>query len=149
MSENPTNNNANGQPTDYWQEREHWRQQRRELREQRHAWRHHGSGAWIGGAILILLGLVFLLQNTGIFFLNNWWALFILIPAFGSFASAYEMYQSNGHRYTHSVRWTFIAGVFFTLLAASFMFNVAAGLFLPLVLIMVGIALLVNFVTPQ
>ena len=105
----------------------------------------HGSG----GGVLILLGLIFLFQNMGIFILHNWWALFILIPAFGSYSSAYGIYQSNGRRFTYAVRGAVIGGVFFTLLAAAFLFGVSAGLFWPLVLILAGVALLVNFVTPQ
>ena len=148
MTENQTNNNPNGQPAEYWDERERWHAQRREWRAERHAWRHT-NGAWIGGGVLILLGLIFLLQNTGIFFLHNWWALFILIPAFGSYSSAYGIYQSNGRRFTHAVRGAFIGGVFFTLLTAAFLFGVSAGLFWPLILILAGVALLMNFVMPQ
>ena len=149
MSENQVNNNnPNGQPVNYLDEREQWRAQRRAAREERHAFRHT-NGAWIGGAILILLGLIFLLQNTGIYILHNWWALFILIPAFGSYATAYGIYRSNGNRLTYAVRGSLIGGVFFTLLAGAFLFEIAAGLFWPLILIVVGVALLVNFVSPQ
>jgi hypothetical protein len=42
--------------------------------------RHRGSG-WIWGLGLVALGVIFLLQNFGIFIMNNWWAIFILIPA--------------------------------------------------------------------
>ena len=148
MSESQLNNNQSSQPVDYWDERERWRAERREWRQQRRAWKHTG-GAWIGGGILILLGLIFLLQNMGIYFLQNWWALFILIPAFASFSSAYGIYQSNGHRFTHAVRGAAIGGVFFTLLTAAFLFGLSAGLFWPLVLILGGVSLLVNFVTPE
>ncbi|HMN62375.1 MAG TPA: hypothetical protein PJ988_18560 [Anaerolinea sp.] len=40
------------------------------------------------GVILILLGGLFLLQQYTHFDFRNWWALFILIPAFGAFTSA-------------------------------------------------------------
>jgi hypothetical protein len=148
MSESQLNNNQSSQPGDYWDERERWRAERREWRQQRRAWKHT-NGAWIGGGILILLGLIFLLQNMGIYFLHNWWALFILIPAFTSFSSAYGIYQSNGHRFTYAVRGAAIGGVFFTLLTAAFLFDLSASLFWPLVLILGGVSLLVNFVTPE
>jgi uncharacterized membrane protein len=67
-----------------WREQRHAEcQARREAHRQRHAGRPYG---WIGGAILILLGGVFLLQNLNIPFLANWWALFILLPAFRGFS---------------------------------------------------------------
>mgnify|MGYP001316381740 CR=1 FL=1 len=45
-------------------------------------------GGWIGGAILIFIGTVFLLKNFGFPFPENWWAVFILIPAVAAFAGA-------------------------------------------------------------
>jgi len=49
---------------------------------------HGGSGGLIIGGALIVFGLIIMLQNMGLMYLQNWWALFILIPAFGSFAAA-------------------------------------------------------------
>jgi hypothetical protein len=43
------------------------------------------SNGWFGVA-LIALGMLFLVQNYLGYELRNWWALFILIPAIGSFA---------------------------------------------------------------
>ncbi len=40
-----------------------------------------GPGIWIAAAILIGVGVVFLLQNPGYAIPGNWWALFLLIPA--------------------------------------------------------------------
>jgi hypothetical protein len=147
MTENQTNNQV-VQPPAYMDEREAWREQRRAMREERRAARP-GNGAWIGGAILVLLGLVFLAQNTGLFILHNWWALFILIPAFGSYAAAYGIYRGNGNHLSYAVRGTLIGGIFFTLLSAAFLFDVAAGLFWPLLLIVLGVSLLLNYAFPQ
>ncbi len=152
MTENQVNNNGVEQPQGVVDEREQWRAQRRAWREERREARRAnrpGTGAWIGGAILIFLGLVFLAQNTGLFILHNWWAVFILIPALGAYASAYAMYRSNGYRFTYAVRGSLFGGIFFTLLALGFLFGVAAGLFWPLLLILAGVALLVNFALPQ
>ena len=146
---NPQNSNVQPvQPTDYFDTREERRAQRREWREERRANRR-GTGAWIGGAVLIALGLIFLLQNTGLFVLHNWWALFILIPAIGSFGATYTMYRNNSNRLTYPARGSLIAGVVFTLIAAAFLFDVNFGLFWPGLLILVGIGLLLNFVLPS
>lgn len=39
-------------------------------------------GTWIPGIVLIGLGLIFLVQEYFGYQIHNWWALFILIPAF-------------------------------------------------------------------
>jgi cation transport ATPase len=130
-----------------------WREQRRaehmarhEERMQRHAGRHYGG--WIGGAILILLGVVFLLHNLGIPFLENWWALFILIPAFWCFVGAWEIYQANGHL-TRRGGSSLTMGILLTLLAAVFLFNVTFGLYWPVLLIVGGLVLLGTGLLPE
>ena len=72
MNENTTNNPVNENPSqpmpgnqyeDRWQRRA----------ERRAARGRNYSASWIFGAILIILGGVFLLQNvTGNFYLQNW-----------------------------------------------------------------------------
>jgi hypothetical protein len=122
-----------------------WREQRRaerfarrEARWQRHAGRPFG---WLGGIFLILLGVVFLLQNMGIPFLVNWWALFILIPAFWAYAAAWNIYQDTG-RLTRSGAGPLIVGTLLTILALVFLLNLNIGLFWPVLLIVGGLVLL-------
>jgi len=98
---------------------------------------------WIGGAVLIVLGLVFLLQNITGFELRNWWAIFILIPAFGMFARTYRDYQNNG-RLTAAGRGPLIGGLLLTFIAAAFLFSLDFGNLWPVFLILGGIALLLN-----
>jgi hypothetical protein len=122
-----------------WREQRHAeRRARREARWQRRAGR---SSAWIGGAILILLGVVFLLQNMGIPFLTNWWAIFILIPAFWAFVAAWDSYQENG-RLTRGGAGSLAGGGLLTILALVFLFNLNLGLFWPVLLIAGGLVLL-------
>ena len=58
---------------------------------------NRSSGLILGG-ILILIGVIFLAQNVTDLNLTrwNWWALFILIPAVGSLANAWRIYQAEG-----------------------------------------------------
>lgn len=114
-------------------------------RWQRHARRSYG---WIGGAILILLGVVFMLENMGIPFLENWWALFILIPAYRAFVVAWENYQNNG-RLTRGGAGALVGGALLTILALAFLFNLDFDLFWPLLLIAGGLALLGTTLWPK
>lgn len=109
-------------------------------REERRA----SSAPWIGGAILILLGLIFLLRNFGIFDLHNWWALFILIPAIASLANAWRIYQANGNHMTAAVRGPTIGGLILVLVAAAFLFDLNWGLLWPVILIVIGLAALLT-----
>lgn len=121
---------------------------KRSRHEDRRAVRRE-SAPWVGGLVLIALGTIFLLQNAGMLYLNNWWALFILLPAIGSFSTAYALYRSNEHRLTSSVRNSLLGGVVFTMLAFGFLFGVSINIFLPLLLIVAGAGLLFNFMLPN
>jgi len=118
---------------------------RREARRQMRSGRPYG---WVGGAILILLGLIFLLQNLGIRFLYNWWAVFILIPAFWAYVAAWNIYQDHG-RITRGAAGSLAVGFLLTIVALIFLFNLAFGLFWPVVLIAGGLALLLSALIPR
>jgi hypothetical protein len=93
------------------------------------------------GAVLVLVGIVFLLQTMGAFFLINWWALFILIPAISAFASAWREYRASGE-ITGGVRGSLFGGVLITLVAIILLFNLDWGLMWPVLLIIGGLGLL-------
>ena len=117
---------------------ESWREQRREARWQGRAGRHQ---SWIGGAVLVGLGVVFLAQNLGAPFLQNWWALFILIPAVRSFAAAWQSYRKDG-RLTRAGAGSLAGGGMLTILALVFLLNLDLGVFWPVLLILGGLVLL-------
>lgn len=119
-----------------------WRAQRREERLQRREERWGGNGSWIGGAILILLGVVLLARNLGYYLPEHWWALFLLIPAAGSFASAWQLYQRNGGRPTPAARGAFVAGCILVLLTVLFLIDFDWGKYWPVILILLGVAVL-------
>lgn len=124
-----------------------WREERRLRREERRAGRG-SSGAWFGGAILIILGIIFLLQNMGALALENWWALFILLPAVGAFGNAWRAYQNSGGRLTAPARGSLIGGLVLTMIAAVFLFNLQWGILGPVILILAGIGILLNTFLP-
>jgi hypothetical protein len=95
--------------------------------------------SWLPGIALILLGAIFFAQSYFGATLQNWWALFILIPALSTLATAYALWR-DGHP-----SWAvgpFVAGVGFALLAAFFLFDLPIGRLWPLLLIVAGVALL-------
>jgi len=108
-----------------------------------------GRGGWVGGAVLILLGVIFLLQNTGMFHLQNWWALFILIPALTAFGSAWNSYRSAGGRFNAAARGSVIGGLLLTAVAAIFLFGLDWGRMWPVFLIVGGLTLLLNALIPD
>jgi hypothetical protein len=107
-----------------------------------------GRNGWIGGVVLVVLGLIFLLQNFDFFDLDNWWALFILIPAVGAFATAWSTYQRSG-RWSGAARGEAITGVVLTLVSLAFLFNLDFGSIWPLFLILGGLSLLINALLPD
>lgn len=102
-----------------------------------------GKTPWVPGVILIGLGLIFLLNNTTSYTINNWWALFILIPAIGSFSKAAEIIRSEGE-FNRQAWGALASGTILTLVASAFLFNLSWGLIWPIFLIIGGLGLLLG-----
>jgi hypothetical protein len=113
-----------------------------------HRTRRH-SGGWAGGVILIGLGLLLLLQNLGGLQLENWWALFILIPAIGGLGAAWSNYLEAGRRVTREVRSSLFGALILILITAIFLFSLNWFIFGPVLLILAGGGLLLNTVLPE
>ena len=153
LNQNPSTNpdpnpNPNTTPPTYsdWREQRHAEHMaRREARRQRHAGRPYG---WFGGVVLILLGVIFLLQNMGINFIANWWAIFILIPAFLSYVAAWNIYQDHG-RITRGAASSLTVGILLTILAFIFILNLTFGIYWPILLIVGGLLLVATAVFPD
>ena len=99
--------------------------------------------SWLPGAILIAIGSYFLLNNFTDFHLNNWWALFILIPAFGSFGKALNEIRATG-RINGEARGALIGGSILLLVASAFLFNLDWALIWPFFLIIGGLGALIG-----
>jgi hypothetical protein len=104
--------------------------------------RSHISRGWIPAIVLVLVGIVFLIRNAvgGGGGLHNWWALFILIPALGSFGTAYTSYRSAG-RLTGAVLRSVLWGILFLFLVAVFIFDLPWDKIWPVFLILIGLSL--------
>jgi hypothetical protein len=116
------------------EERMRQRQDRIERRSRRHP-------SWMWGGVLIVLGLALLLENMGLTLVANWWALFILIPAFGALAAAWDQYRDN-QRLTRGAAGSLVGGMLLTILTLVFLFSIDFGLLWPALLVLAGLALL-------
>ena len=103
------------------------------------------SNIWIG-LIFIGGGAIVLLNQTGLLsFELNWWALFILFPAFGSLSGAYNRYRATNNLFDMSVMMPALIGLFMVAL----MFNLLIGngwnfnwsLYWPIILILIGLGM--------
>ena len=98
------------------------------------------------GVILILLGTVFFMQNAGYLALTgNWWALFIYLGAFASFANAWRSYRAKGEfgsTATGSLTW----GLVLTVVASIFLFDLVWDTWWPAILVAVGVGIVAGSV---
>ena len=111
-------------------------------RRERH--RADRGGAWVGGAVLILLGMVFLMQNMGIALFDNWWAIFILLPALGAFGTAWNTYKQNGGQMAGAAVGSLVTGIVLTGLAVALFFEFDLSQVGPIALILIGVGVLAS-----
>ncbi|NIV11055.1 MAG: hypothetical protein GWN62_07100 [Aliifodinibius sp.] len=95
---------------------------------------------WAFGIALILVGILFMLDNFNLLDINltNWWAIFILIPGLNMTVNGWRRYQYNQ---SQSSRNTAFWGLMLIILAFTFFFNIAWNLVFPIALIGAGIYL--------
>jgi hypothetical protein len=98
---------------------------------------------WIPGLIIIGLGVVFLVSNVTGFQLNNWWALFILIPGIMSFVNAWNAYREDS-RWSKRARGGLVGGSIISLVAIIFLFNLDWSTIWPAFLILIGANILLG-----
>ena len=106
------------------------------------------SNIWVG-LIFIFGGAVVLLNQMNILpFELNWWALFILFPAFGALTGAYNRYRSTNDVFEMGVMIPALVGLFMLLLSVSLLAGDAIDLNLkvywPIILIVLGMGLIIG-----
>jgi len=116
-----------------------------------HQGRSFSSGSWYGGAILIAVGVVVLLQRVGmdISFLRNWWALLLLFPAVGSLVREWRAYQSNGRRFTGRVLGAVIGDLALMLVAVILLFGLRWSVIWPIFLVLAGLGALIKSIAAR
>ena len=104
------------------------------------------SSIWIG-LILVLGGIAVLLNQFDLLpFELNWWALFILMPAFGFLSGAYNRFRANGNELSMDFAFTALIGLFLVGLSFSLLVGAAWdinwSLLWPAILIIVGLGMI-------
>lgn len=99
---------------------------------------NRGSSIW-GAAVLILVGVFFLLQQFGTFSFRNWWALFILIPVAGSIGTAYGMWRRS-ERFSYAIWSTLWGGIIPLAVALMFLLELDWGTFWPVFVILPSVS---------
>lgn len=109
------------------------------------------GGVIIVGLLLVILGAVFLLQNSGTITapLKNWGALFILIPAIGAFSRALWLYRNAGNQLSARARSALFVGLVLTIVTLVILLDLNWMLWGPVLVILVGLGLLINTVLPH
>jgi hypothetical protein len=139
MNNQPENVNQPNEPQSWREERMERRQARREA-----LGNQPGIGTVIAGLVLILLGVVYLLQNTNNLSIpiKNWGALFILIPVIILFDRALRFYRTAGNRLTSQAWGAGFFGIVLLVLTAVILFELDSEIWGPTIIILVGIGIL-------
>jgi hypothetical protein len=104
----------------------------------------HNRAAWFGGAVLIIVGLAFIVQNLNLPYIkeSNWWAIFILIPIMAILDDIYRILSANADgkagKIASKVIGLFVLGAAMIII----LFGINLGIYWPVLLIAAGVILL-------
>ena len=98
---------------------------------------------WIMAIVLMVVGLGLLVSNFTNLSFDNWWALFLFIPAGFMFRNVGADYKRHG-RLTNKSTGPIIAGLAMLVMIGVFLFNLSWSGLWPLAFIFGGIAVLLG-----
>lgn len=96
------------------------------------------------GITITLVGVALLLSTSGTLNLGRWWALFIFIPAIGSFVEAIVRFQHGGNRFTRQVASGFSGGLFLAAVAVMFLLGLDWGRYWGVFIVLAGVSLILS-----
>ena len=101
--------------------------------------------AWFGGAVLIIVGLAFIVENLHLPFIqeNNWWAIFLLIPIVAILDDIYRIYTSTAERKAGAFVSKLVGLLVIGTIMVIFLFGINLGIYWPVLLIAAGLVFLV------
>jgi hypothetical protein len=95
------------------------------------------------GSFLVALGVILFVLNGLMVLIENWWALFILLPAFVLFYWGYAVGQNTNGRLPFLARFNFATGLIILVVALMFLINLDWSVWWPLMLMTPGLALII------
>jgi Flp pilus assembly protein TadB len=128
---------ANGKQTDHQPKRKH---------HNHHSSKHNATDhhhPWTAGIILIGIGTVLFLVNVLGVTLENWWALFLLIPAAIKLGETIETVRRNG-RFNDHARSKLTGSLILGFIGCIFLFGWDWGVVWPVFLIIAGFSALIS-----
>ncbi len=93
--------------------------------------------------VLILVGVAVMVSNLTDYSFENWWALFMLIPAGAILMNVWHDYKENG-RLSRKSSSAIIPGVIILTMVAIFLFNLSWAIFWPVTIIAIGLSILLG-----
>ncbi len=138
MENNVQGNNTASQNTAPRDWREIRRQEREERREARHSWPFHG---FFTGMILVLLGVLFLLNQTGTLNGDTWWQAFLIGLGVIFIANGVARNFYPGYRWGSFGK--IVGGI--VMISVGVIFLLGFSEWWPIVLIVAGAAFLLRF----
>jgi len=100
---------------------------------------------WFVGVVLIALGLIFLLENFGYVFTENWWALFIYLGAAATFVNMWREWRIAGW-FNSKAAGSLTFGLVLTTVASIFLFDLLWDTWWPLILVAVGAGIVIGWI---
>ena len=100
---------------------------------------------WFVGVVLVGIGLVFLLENFGFVFSENWWAAFIYVAAAAAFLNMWRQWKAAGW-FDSKAAGSLTGGLLLTTVATIFLFSLSWDLWWPLVLVAIGGGIVLGWV---
>ena len=104
-----------------------------------------GRSAWFTGAVLIIVGLAFIVENLNLpyFKEGNWWAIFLLIPIVSILDDIYRIYTTGSEGKAGAIASKAVGLFILGVIMIIFLFGLNLGIYWPVLLIAAGVVFLV------
>jgi hypothetical protein len=103
-----------------------------------------GRSAWFAGAVLIIVGLAFIVEHLNLPYINegNWWAIFLLIPIVSILDDIYRIYTTGSEGKAGAIASKAVGLFILGVIMIIFLFGLNLGIYWPVLLIAAGVVFL-------
>jgi len=105
----------------------------------------HGRSTWFVGAVLIIVGLAFIVENLELPYIkeDNWWAVFLLIPIVAILDDIYRIYTTSSDGKAGAIASKAVGLFIIGAVMIVFLFGLNLGIYWPVLLIAAGVVFLI------